>query len=110
MMLFWHEKNDNPQPSPEETKVMVAKWHEWLGGIASQDRLNGSEALQYTGKSLHPNKVVTDGPYAEVKEIVSGYASIKANDLAEATKMAEGCPILDNGGWVEVREIMVFDI
>jgi hypothetical protein len=51
-------------------------------------------------------KKVTDGPYAEGKEIVGGYMAIKANDFKEATQIAQDCPIFDNNGAVEVREII----
>jgi len=34
-----------------------------------------------------------------------GYSLIKAITIEEASKLAEGCPILSYGGSVEVREI-----
>ena len=110
MMLFWQEKKEQPQPSPEQMQAMLKQWQDWLGGIAAQDKLLGSEALQSNGKVIGEDRVITDGPYAEVKEIVSGFASVKAVDLDEATKMAEDCPMLNGSGWVEVREIQVYDI
>jgi len=51
-------------------------------------------------------KQITDGPYAESKEIVGGYLGIKANDLDEAIEIAKGCPIFDYDGSTEVREIL----
>jgi hypothetical protein len=50
--------------------------------------------------------VITDGPYAEVKEVVGGYVFVKATSLEEAITMTEGCPMFDHGGTVEVRKIM----
>ena len=38
-------------------------------------------------------KVVTDGPYAEAKDVVGGYSLIEAKDLAQAVEISKGCPI-----------------
>jgi hypothetical protein len=50
-------------------------------------------------------KTVTDGPFAEAKDAVGSYSLILARDLAEATELSKGCPILEVGGSVEVRPI-----
>jgi hypothetical protein len=53
---------------------------------------------------------VSDGPYAEVKEIVGGYLICKAENLDDAISMIEGCPTVLNGGTVEVRDVMDFEL
>ncbi len=58
------------------------------------------------GKTIKPNNVITDGPYAEVKEMVGGYLIVKANTLDEAVEIAKSCPNLIYGGNVEVRSVM----
>ena len=50
--------------------------------------------------------VVTDGPYAEAKDLVAGFMIVKARDLAEAAELSKGCPILEGGGSVEVRPVL----
>jgi hypothetical protein len=59
------------------------------------------------GKVVKPNNLVTDGPYMEIKESIGGYAVVKADSVEEAADLAKGCPVLNLGGNVEVREIMV---
>lgn len=49
--------------------------------------------------------VITDGPYAEAKEIVGGYILINASSLDEAVEIARGCPGLDYRLAVEVRPV-----
>ena len=110
MMIFRTEKNDRPKPSPEEMQAMVKKWQDWIGGIASQDRFVATNALGFEGKTVHAEGPITDGPYAEVKEIVGGYIIVKANNLDEAVELSNGCPTLEIGGSVEVRDVMVFDM
>ena len=48
-----------------------------------------------------------DGPYAEAKDLVGGYAIIEARDLEAAVEIARGCPIYERDGVVEVRPVRV---
>ena len=50
-----------------------------------------------------PRRAVTDGPYAEAKDLLLGFIVIHARDLDEAVEIAHGCPIVAGGGSVEVR-------
>ena len=109
MLIFRNEYNPNHRPSPEELQASLKKWENWIGGIAAQGKLVGTNALGFTGKTVQNGKETTDGPYAEVKEIVGGYLILKAATLDEAVTHVDGCPILEIGGKVEVRDVMVFD-
>jgi hypothetical protein len=51
-------------------------------------------------------KIITDGPFAEAKELVGGYTLIEARDLEQAVELSKGCPILEVDGAVEVRPVM----
>ncbi len=53
-----------------------------------------------------PGRTVIDGPFAETKEYVGGYYLIAAADEDEAARIAAGCPVLEHGGFVEVRAIV----
>jgi hypothetical protein len=110
MMIFRNEKNDAPQPSPEQMQQMIKLWNDWIGGIAAQDKLVSTNALGFEGKTVTASAVLSDGPYVEVKEYISGYTLVKAESFDEALKMAEGCPIYEGGGTVEVRDIMIYDM
>ena len=107
MMIFRNEKNDNPKPSPEQMQAMIKQWQDWIGGIAAQGKFVATNALGFEGKTVHADATITDGPYAELKEIVGGYIIVKADDLDDAVKLADGCPTLAMGGKVEVRDVMV---
>ena len=48
---------------------------------------------------------VTDGPYAEVKEVVGGYFLIRASSYDVAVEIARTCPHLRYGGRIEVRQV-----
>ena len=56
------------------------------------------------------NKTVTDGPYTEGKEVVGGFFIINANSLDEAAEIAKGCPDFEQGGSVQVRQVMKIEM
>ncbi|MFD2918892.1 YciI family protein [Terrimonas rubra] len=98
------------KPSPEQMQQRM----NWLAGIAAQDKLvdKGNTLLPAPGsaKTVKPNNVVTDGPYTEIKEFISGYIVIKAESIDEAVAIAKENPIFEQvGGSIEVREILKRD-
>ena len=109
-MLFRHTPVEGYNPSPEEIQESIKQWQNWIGDIAAQDKFSSTNQLGYEGKTVKPGKVITDGPYAEIKEIIGGYIIVKASNLDEAVEMAHSCPILQIGGHVEVRNIVVIDM
>lgn len=93
--------------SPEEMQEHMDAWGKWMGGLAQQGKLVGGEPLQNEGKTLtEKGTKVTDRPLAEGKELVGGYIIVKADDLDEATNLANGCPGFEHDCSIEVREIM----
>ena len=71
----------------------------------------GSLAATKDSVSLRPRNgkvTVTDGPFIEVKDLVAGFIVVEARDLAQAAELANGCPILEGGGSVEVRPVRQF--
>jgi hypothetical protein len=96
--------------SPSELQQHLAKWNDWAQGLRAAGRLAAEQPLSYppTGKTVRGReKIVTDGPYAESKDLVSGILVVEAASLDEAAELARGCPILDLDGSVEVRSALV---
>lgn len=94
------------KPSPEQMQERM----NWLAGIAAQNKLadKGNTLLPVVGsaKTVKPGNLVTDGPYTEIKEFISGYVVVKAETIDEAVEMAKGNPIFKIGGNIEVREVL----
>jgi hypothetical protein len=94
--------------TPEQSQAAMQKWFDWINKLKTQGRYVAGDPLLPSGKSLAGKKpMVTDGPFAEGKELIGGYFIIKAASLDEATKLAhDGYPDFETLGSVEVREIM----
>ena len=60
----------------------------------------GGDGVKPTGRVLKGG-LVTDGPYAEAKEVVVSFAIIQAADYDAAVAIARECP---PGHTIEVRE------
>lgn len=95
------------QPSPEQLEVFMKQYHDWVGGIAAQQKFVGGKGLSTEGKVIKTGGLVTDGPYAEIKESLAGFITVRATDFDDALSMARACPILQGeGNSVEVRKIV----
>src|SRR5262245_32713150 len=94
--------------SPQEAQQIVQKWMTWLQDLAKKGHIKDrGQPLEPTGKVVAgKNKTVTDGPYAEAKDLVGGYTVVEANDLAQAAELSKGCPVFERNGFVEVRPVM----
>jgi hypothetical protein len=105
MLILFDRKDAYEEMSPEEMQKeieMHMKWIEELG-----DHFDSGEALHPESKSISgTNKVVTDGPFIESKELVGGFYILNASTIEEAVELSKRCPILKLGGSIEVREVM----
>lgn len=97
-----------PPVTPQQKQEAMERYQAWF------KRLEASGHLVQYGQPLDPASgrvvrdkagTVSDGPYAETKDIVVGFSIIKADDLDQAVALAKECPIFDQGGMVEVRPI-----
>lgn len=93
--------------SPEEMQADIEKHVKWVEELSKNGHFKHGNPLSPAGGSLNgKSKLVTDGPYIESKEGVSGYYFLLANSLEDAMELAKNCPTLSLGGRVEVREVL----
>ncbi len=105
MLILFENKGVYANFSPEDMQKEIALHQDWIEELG--DHFESGDPLEPSAKTVTgKEKVVTDGPYIESKELVSGYYLIKADSLEEATELAKGCPVLRLGGSAEVRKIM----
>ena len=92
--------------SPSELQAHVEKWYRWSDELARQGRGSTGTALGNPGAAVRGReRVVTDGPCAESKDLVTGSLIIGAACLEDAVEVARTCPRYEFGGSVEVRPV-----
>jgi hypothetical protein len=92
--------------SPQELQQQMQKWGAWIQQLRQDGHFKAGEPLENGGKVVRgKKKAVTDGPYAEAKDLVGGFLLVEARSLEEATELSRGCPGLDVDGTVEIRPI-----
>ena len=108
MFIFYNNPNA-PSFTPEQMQANMQLWMAWVEKLKAADTWVSGEALMPGGNMVKGTKaIVTDGPFAESKEIVGGYFVIRAASIEKATDIAKDCPDLPLDGVVEVREVMKF--
>ncbi len=92
------------QPPPDEMPKVVAEYAAWTEKLAADGKMVGGARL--ADVQTDPGRVctgsgdsfvVTDGPFAETKEVVGGYAVIEAADYDEAASLCRNHPAARDG-------------
>ncbi len=108
-MFIFRELSPDCGQTPAETPESFQRWLDWVASLRARGHYVGGDPLEPAPGAVLRGKQtasVSDGPYAEAKEIVGGYMVIRAGSLAEAITIARDCPGLSDGGSVEVRQVM----
>lgn len=79
---------------------IMADWAETL-----QESVNflGGEPLEIARKLVMKDQVISDGPFIEAKEGISGYFMINAENLEQAAAIAQGCPLVQ-------QDLMIIEV
>ena len=106
--VFLYRGGERPSGTPDQMQNEMQRWMTWLKGLNDAGHVKDmGHPLEQTGKLVKGRqRTITDGPFAETKDIIGGYTLVSARDLTHAAELTSGCPIFDNGGAVEVRPIM----
>lgn len=111
-----YSEESTTETSPEEWAAVMESYNLFGQQAGEAGVLRGGEALQgsATATTIHVKggapggeQVITDGPFAETKEVLGGFYLLECADLDEALSWAARIP----GAWhgrVEVRPLMEF--
>ncbi len=115
-LIYEPPANSQPHATPEHWANVMAQYNDFGANAGAAGVLSGGEALQpaetattihVTGGAKGGEIVMTDGPFAETKEVFSGFYLLECANLDEAIKWAAQIP----GAWhghVEVRPVIDF--
>jgi hypothetical protein len=112
LLLIYSEETTAP-PSQDEIDASMAEWYAYTKAIKDSGVHLAGEALQpsqtaTTVRLKGDERVVTDGPFAETREVLGGFYLIDVPDLDTALDWAARCPGAKYGS-MEVRPVMEFD-
>ncbi|MDX2245798.1 MAG: YciI family protein [Bacteroidia bacterium] len=109
ILIFRHE-DGGKLASPEQMQAWMKQTMDWIGGIAAQNKYVSGTGLPFDDarvvKATAAGKIVTNGPFGDIKETIGGYIVVRADSVEEAVEFAKGSPVLlGEGNSVEVRKI-----
>ena len=109
MLICWDAEKMDAQTEPDPTDPPDEESFPWLDDVQARD-------IWITGDQLAPPRrarsvrvrdgktIVTDGPFAETKEVVGGFDILECNSMEEAVEIAAGHPAAQVGT-IEVRSL-----
>jgi hypothetical protein len=113
MLLLYSAPDSGPRPDSPEGEAQMGRWFAVTDEMEKAGVLVAGDALQpastaTTVRVREGDTVLTDGPFAETKELLGGYYLIDVPDLDAATEWAAKMPLAPYGS-VEVRSLLEFD-
>ncbi|MBT5140214.1 MAG: hypothetical protein HOM37_14285 [Acidimicrobiaceae bacterium] len=99
-VLAYHGGHRMPE-SEEGMDKLVAAWSTWFDSMGGS-LLDGGNPVG-AAKTINSDGSVSDGGGVNP---LAGYSLIEAGSLDAAVDIAKGCPVIGNGGSVEVAEAM----
>jgi hypothetical protein len=113
-MLLLHE---NPSAfaglDASEMQIVIGKYVAWGEKLRSDGKFVSSHKLKDEGGrhvvAGERGVLVTDGPFAEAKEVLGGYFIVEASSYDGAVEIAKSCPHLEYRGRIEVRQVDLLD-
>ena len=106
-LLIYPKPGSHEALGEDESKSVSAEYWAFrddprcLGGAHLQPVETATTVRHGGGENL-----ITDGPYADTKEVLGGYFVFEASDLDEALEVAQRIPAVRLGGAVEVRPLV----
>jgi hypothetical protein len=107
LALIHGDENHWDGLSDDERQALYRRYMEF----SESDQVVGGAELESTNTATtvrlrDGDRLVTDGPYAEVKEALGGFFILECDSIDEACRLAAKIPAAEHGA-VEVRPVYV---
>jgi len=83
--------------TPEDREKAMAAWGAWFGAL-------GDAVVDMGNPFAGSTALATDGSTVAARAGLTGYSLVRADSLELAAELARDCPVLADGGSVEVYE------
>ena len=102
----WERLSEAQRAEAYEGYMAVSRDAQAAGALVDASELEATSAATSV-RVRNGEALVTDGPYAEVKESLGGYYLFSCDSLDDALAWAAKIPAAWNGGAIEVRPVHV---
>ncbi len=107
--LIYGDETWFEQLSEADQAAQMERWGAYSDALQAAGVVTGGARLGLTRSARSGRRrdrpLVTDGPFAETKEQLTGFLALDVETIEEAVAWAERCPAADHGT-VEVRPVM----
>ena len=94
----------------EEFDRNIQLMTKWIESMAESGNFINADALHNVGRYVGRSYVLSDGPFIEAKEAISGFVLINAENTEQAASIAQSCPlVLNDTAVIEVRPVMIIE-
>jgi len=85
----------------------IREMDKWVKSLVEKGSYISGDALRIAGSYVSKSQVLSDGPFIEAKEGISGFIFMEAVDMQDAISMAQACSFVQRGEMaIEVRPLM----
>lgn len=108
-ILLLHENPaDYAGVTPDQMQAIIERYSAWGKQVRASGHMHQGIKLGDNGgwhmRRAVTGVAVTDGPYAEAKDVIGGLYLIEAESVDEAQQIASSCPHMEQG-WIEIRTV-----
>ena len=112
-LIYTADDSGEPNPGTKQFDDFIGEYNKFTEEVQAAGKMVGANALDRvttaTTVRVRDGKTnVTDGPFAETKELLGGYYILDCKDIDEAMSWAAKIPSARFGS-IEIRPVMVFD-
>lgn len=108
MLIIREDLKKMQKWTEEERRQDLPSMLKWVEQIADSTGYLGGEPLLPSGRYVRKDEVLSDGPFIESKEGISGFTLINAENIEQATAIAQMCPLVVRGiAAIEVRPLWI---
>jgi hypothetical protein len=107
-IMLLHDAGFPDDISPEQIQAIIERYVAWRQKIQQNGRkVSGHKLTDGQGRVMRGTAgqtKITDGPYAEAREVIGGLFILEANSYDEVVELSRDCPHLEFGS-IEIREV-----
>jgi hypothetical protein len=95
------------QWNEEQRYCAIREMDKWVKSLIEKGKYISGDALRIAGSYVNKSQVLSDGPFIEAKEGISGIIFMEATNMQDAISLAQSCSFVQSGDMaIEVRPIM----